>query len=66
MKTRVEMKTRGEPENTARHPPPRSGLVQLLSILTTDIGFTKVMGKELIRLINELSDILFRKYKQYR
>jgi hypothetical protein len=29
-------------EISARHPPPRSGLVQPVSILTSDIGFAEI------------------------
>jgi hypothetical protein len=45
--------------------PPRSGLVQPVSILTTDIGFAEITAMKLTPSINKLSIILSRKYIQY-
>jgi hypothetical protein len=39
--------------------PPRSGLVQPLSILTTDIGFAEITATKFTPSINKLSIILF-------
>jgi hypothetical protein len=45
--------------------PPRSGLVQPMSILTTDIGFAEITATKFTPSINKLSIIPFRKHNQY-
>jgi len=62
----MKNKRQGCGTRLTRPVPPRSGLVQPVSILTSDIGFTEIMENKFTPAINKLSTILARRYNQYR